>query len=249
MRKGMKALAGSGSAHGIYTVGGTAGGAGLRSQAQGGNSHGIAAEGFGSGAGVYGEAGAEGHGLQGLGGATSGDGLHVEAQTLGDGIEAVGAGGGYDILADIQGTINELGTQAKADVKAQCDTSISDAALATAANLASLDGKADAIVLDTGTTIPGLLADGTVQVGTIRDGAIGAEAVGDIFSTTTIAEAYAADGAAGTPAQILYMIQQALTEFTITGTTMTVKKLDGSTTAAVFTLDSGTTPTLRYRSS
>lgn len=82
-----------------------------------------------------------------------------------------------------------------------------------------------------------------VTVSTISDGAIGADAVADIFSTTTIAEAYAADGAAGTPAQLLYLIQQHLTEFAVGGTTWTTKKLDGSTTAATFTLDDGTSPT------
>ena len=82
-----------------------------------------------------------------------------------------------------------------------------------------------------------------VTVGTINDGAIGADAVADIFSTTTIAEAYAADGAAGTPAQLLYLIQQAITEFAISSTTKTIKKLDGSTTAATETLDDATSPT------
>lgn len=84
-------------------------------------------------------------------------------------------------------------------------------------------------------------------VGTINDGAVGAAVVADIFSTTTIAEAYAADGAAGTPAQILYLILSALTEFSIASTTVTCKKLDGSTTAATYTLDSATVPTSRTR--
>lgn len=87
-----------------------------------------------------------------------------------------------------------------------------------------------------------------VAVDDIQDGAIGAAAVADIFSTTTLTEAYAADGAAGTPAQLMYETLQSLTEFAISGTTITVKKRDGSTTAATFTIDSSTAPTLRYRS-
>jgi len=67
--------------------------------------------------------------------------------------------------------------------------------------------------------------------------------------TTAIAESYAADGAAATPAQLLYQIYCAVGEFSITGTTITGKKLDGSTTAMTWTLDSDTAPTSRTRAS
>lgn len=86
-----------------------------------------------------------------------------------------------------------------------------------------------------------------VTVGTINDGAIDATVVADIFSTTALTEAYAADGAAGTPAQLLYEICQSLTEFAISSTTISVKKRDGSTEALTFTLDDATTPTSRTR--
>jgi len=56
-------------------------------------------------------------------------------------------------------TAGSLGTQAKADVNAECDTAISDASLATAAALATVDNNVDAILLDTGT-------DGVVLAGT-----------------------------------------------------------------------------------
>jgi hypothetical protein len=65
--------------------------------------------------------------------------------------------------------------------------------------------------------------------------------------TTQMTEAYAADGTAPTLAQCLFLIQQSLHEFSISGTARTVKKLDGSTTAAVFTLDSATSPTSTTR--
>ena len=60
--------------------------------------------------------------------------------------------------------------------------------------------------------------------------------------TTQMTESYAADGVAPTLAQILFLIQQFQQEKNISSTTMTVKKLDGSTTAATFTLDSATAP-------
>ena len=65
--------------------------------------------------------------------------------------------------------------------------------------------------------------------------------------TTAITESYAAGGAAPTLAQAILLIQQSLHEFAIASTTRTVKKLDGSTTAATFTLNSATAPTATTR--
>ena len=65
--------------------------------------------------------------------------------------------------------------------------------------------------------------------------------------TTALTESYAAGGAAPTLAQAILLIQQSLHEFAIASTTRTVKKLDGSTTAATFTLNSATAPTATTR--
>ncbi len=65
--------------------------------------------------------------------------------------------------------------------------------------------------------------------------------------TTAMTESYSADGAAPTPVQALFAILQRLTEFAIAGTSLTVKKLDGSTTALVLTLNSATVPTASTR--
>lgn len=56
--------------------------------------------------------------------------------------------------------------------------------------------------------------------------------------TTQMTEAYAADGTAPTLTQAIMAILQILSEASISGSTMTVKKLDGSTTALVLTLNS-----------
>ncbi len=61
--------------------------------------------------------------------------------------------------------------------------------------------------------------------------------------TTTMTEAYGADGAGFTAAQAFYEIAQGIAEFAISGTTKTTKKRDGSTTAMTHTLDSATAPT------
>ena len=111
--------------------------------------------------------------------------------------------------------------------------------------LNNFDPAADTVA---NVTTAGTVTNG-VTVSTVSDGAIGADAVADIWSTTALAESYASDGSTGTPAQLLYMIQQATTEFAISGTSLTVKKVDGSTTAGVWTLDDASAPTSRTRAS
>lgn len=66
--------------------------------------------------------------------------------------------------------------------------------------------------------------------------------VSDIW-TTALTEAYRATGATGTAAQLLYELIAHLGNSSIAGTTKTLKKLDGSTTAKTYTLDDDTTPT------
>jgi hypothetical protein len=98
------------------------------------------------------------------------------------------------------------------------------------------------------------LAAAQVDLDTITDTgvtcvALTSAAITDVWSTDTLTESYAANGAAGTPAQMVYAIQQYLTMFgPISGTTYPVKKLDGTTTAFVVTLNDDTTPTAATRS-
>ena len=65
----------------------------------------------------------------------------------------------------------------------------------------------------------------------------------------TLTESYASDGAAATPAQLLYMIYCCVGEFAIDGTTITGKKLDGSSTAMTWTISDASNPTSRTRAS
>jgi len=64
-----------------------------------------------------------------------------------------------------------------------------------------------------------------------------------LVGTTTLTEDYAADGAAMTLAQAMYEMVQWIEERTKVGTTVTIKKRDGSTTAMTFTLDDSIKPT------
>ncbi|MGE5512373.1 MAG: hypothetical protein ACM31O_14090 [Bacteroidota bacterium] len=61
--------------------------------------------------------------------------------------------------------------------------------------------------------------------------------------TAPMTESYAANGEEASPIQLLYGLQQLLSMFSISGTSLTVKKLDGVTTAFVVTLDDAETPT------
>ncbi len=67
--------------------------------------------------------------------------------------------------------------------------------------------------------------------------------------TTTLTESYAVDGTVATPAQILHMIWSLLANKAIAGTTLTAKKLDGTTTSMTFTLDDSVAPTSLNRAS
>ena len=56
-------------------------------------------------------------------------------------------------------------------------------------------------------------------------------------------------GVAPTLNQALYAIMQLLAERSVSGTTLAIKKLDRSTTAMSFALNSATTPTSQSRAS
>lgn len=61
--------------------------------------------------------------------------------------------------------------------------------------------------------------------------------------TTQMTESYAANGVAPTLAQAQFAIHQMLMQFGIAGTSLTVRKLDDSTTAFIVTLDDAVNPT------
>jgi hypothetical protein len=60
--------------------------------------------------------------------------------------------------------------------------------------------------------------------------------------TTQLTESYSADGAAPTVAQALCLLLARLFETNVSGTAITLKKFDGTTTAAVLTANDATNP-------
>ena len=98
------------------------------------------------------------------------------------------------------------------------------------------------------------LCDTTTTAGSVTgltasnlDATVSSRATPVQILTTALTESYAADGVAPTLVQALFQLLSALTEFSISGTTITCKKLDGLTTSMTFTLDDGTNPTSRTR--
>jgi len=76
--------------------------------------------------------------------------------------------------------------------------------------------------------------------------AVNADAVTEIATAvleTALNESYAADGVEPTLTEAVMLIQQTLTDFVISNETLTVRQLDGSSTAATLTLNDATTPT------
>lgn len=69
------------------------------------------------------------------------------------------------------------------------------------------------------------------------------EEIAEAVLETQLTESYAADGVAPTLTQAVLLLLQKEFDVSISGTTMTVKRLDGTTTAATATLNSSTAPT------
>jgi hypothetical protein len=100
-------------------------------------------------------------------------------------------------------------------------------------------GDAFALV---GTAGAGLTALGDTRIANL-DAAVSSRATAASILTTTLTESYAGLHAAPTLAQVFFEIRGHFCEKSIAGTTLTTRKLDGSTTAETFTLNSATAPT------
>ncbi len=221
---GIKAT-GKGTGNGMDVIGGAAGNGLL---AQGGVTSGSGFRGAGTGTSA--------HGMY-VTGTTGGNGFTAEGSTTGDGMELTGGdtGRGLHILG---------GATSGAAIRAEAQGGNANGAelvhngsgadlLATlvAANFgaSSLNGKGDWLLSSSYTAPPSAASIATAVL------------------TTQMTEAYTTG--AFTLSQALYEIAQALGQFSIVGTTLTMQKRDLTTAAGTFTLDSATAPTSRTRAS
>lgn len=107
-------------------------------------------------------------------------------------------------------------------------------------NIQTTAGQIDEIVLvDTVTNLTNAPSSGDLTA-TMKT-SVGTAVSGQL--TATIADSVPADGTRPSIAQALYMLVQFLSERSISGTTMTVKKPDGTTALMTFTLNDAVNPT------
>ena len=120
-----------------------------------------------------------------------------------------------------------------------------------AGSVGSVTGAVGSVTGNVGGNVAGSVGSVTGAVGSVT-GNIGGNVAGSVASVTgavtvdytkVVTEAYSTKGGTATHAQLLHEINQHLQEMSISGTTMTIKRRDGSTDAETLTLDSSTNPT------
>jgi hypothetical protein len=111
----------------------------------------------------------------------------------------------------------------------------------------SVTGAVGSVTGNVGGNVTGSVGSVTGLTASNLDATVSSRATPAQILTTALTESYAANGAAPTTAQCLFAIHQLLMQFAISGTSLTVKKLDNSTTAFVGTLDDATNPTSLVR--
>ena len=166
-------------------------------------------------------------------------------------------------------TVKYTGVQTES-LRVELATTATDIRSAVGLSSANLDTQLAAIVADTAeigtagagltavtTKLPAALVSGRIDAsvgamatGTVTAAAVAADAVTEIAAgvlSSQLTEAYAANGVAPTLTQALLAVHQMLMDFSIAGTSVTVKQLNNSSTAFVVTLDNGVTPTATSR--
>lgn len=137
--------------------------------------------------------------------------------------------------------VEDLNTAAKASVNTEIDgalnTAIPGSPTAGSVNEASKDTKSK---LPSGTISDFDEASNNV---TLSNAGI------DAIFQRQMTEGYAVDGTAPTLEQAQFMTMQGVLDVFVSGATLTVRKLDGTTTAMVFTLNDTVNPTDRTRTS
>lgn len=130
-------------------------------------------------------------------------------------------------------------------------TNITAGTITTATNVTTVNGLAAGVITATSIAADAItaakIADGAIDAATfaanaITASALAADAVDEILDDP-LSDSVPADGALPTVRQALYMIAQFLTERSVSGTTLTVRKVDGSTSLMTFTLNSSSAPT------
>lgn len=205
--------------------------------------------GTGNGATFTSGSGATGQGINVSSAATNGSAFVCTGAGSGTGFSASGGASGKGILAAAGATgtaglaVTGGGTSG-AGITVTTTSGDAIQAIATAGNglTVTANGTSKHGAVFTGGTA------GTSDGFKVVAGTGGFDFRGDI-TKNAMTESYAADTVAPTLAQALFLTQQAVMEASVSSTTLTIKKIDKSTTAATCTLNDATTPTARTRAS
>lgn len=134
-----------------------------------------------------------------------------------------------------------------ATMKTSIGTAVASSAVASVTG--NIGGNVSGSVASIGT---GGISAASFASGAIDSAAIAADAIGsselaasavDEILDDPLSDSIPADGTLPTVRQALYMMTQFMFERSVTSTTVTVKKVDGSTSLFTLTLNDGTTPT------
>lgn len=180
------------------------------------------------------------------GDATAADNLELAADGTGYNL-----GAGQVVAASVTGAVGSVTGNVGGNVVGSVASVTGNVGGNVVGSVASVTGAVGSVTGNVGGNVVGSV--GTVNAlaaDSLTASALATDAVTEIVNavlTTAMTESYNTDGSPATVAQALYAIMQRVTEFSISGTTITVKKLDGSTTAMTLTLDSSTSPTSSTR--
>jgi hypothetical protein len=210
--------------HGV-TITGNGTGKGIFSTGGSNNGWGMFLQGVGGGRGLEAVGGANADGVRFASGGSSAIGMRIEGTSIGlYCFSTLSHGAVFQSLAS-SGAFYGLYAQSTADAGLRAEST-----LAGKPGFQAVAGAGGADIL-----------------GNITGNIIGTLSTLSSLLTTQMAESYNVDGVTPTLAQALFVCMQRLTEFSISGTAITVKKLDGSTQAMVLTTDSVTAPTSSTR--
>lgn len=182
---------------------------------------------------------------------TSISGDSIAADNLEAALDGTGynVGGGEIVAASVTGAVGSV-TGAVGSVTGNVGGNVTGSVGSvasggiTAASIATGAIDADSLATDAVTEIQAGLATAAsiAALNNLSAAQVNTEVV-DALSVDVIADSVAADGSRPTIAQALLMITRFLTEKSVSSTTVTVNKEDGTTASMTFTLDSATAPT------
>ena len=160
----------------------------------------------------------------------------------------------WDVLETAIATASSIGLKAKTNLDATVSTrstfnpaTDTVANVTTVANMRGTDSAALAADYTAARAVKIDNLDAAISTRSTLDTATVKAQVDQALAGDAQTESYAAKGSQATIVQLLYMLLSALGDYGVAGTTITTRKLDGTTTAMTFTTDDVTSPTSRAR--